>query len=203
VLRQRADVEVVGLFTTINSAADRAAMHAVRRGLVERQARAADLPIDFIPLPHPCPNDAYEAAMGRYVEAALARGVECFAFGDLLLADVRRYREASLAGSGIEPLFPIFGSDTAELARTMVDAGVRAHVTCIDPKRLPPGFAGRVFDHALLDDLPPAVDPCGENGEFHTFAFAGPMFREPIAVVVGETVERDGFVFTDLLQATS
>lgn len=199
VLRQCANVEVAGLFTTINEAADRAVMHAVRRSLLERQAHAAGLPLDLIPLPHPCPNAAYEQAMSRYVETALARGVECFAFGDLLLEDVRRYRERSLSGSGIEPLFPLWGSDTAALARTMVTAGMRARITCVDPRRLPASFAGRLFDEPLLEALPAGVDPCGENGEFHTFAFAGPMFRAPIPVTVGETIERDGFVFTDLL----
>lgn len=202
VLRQRAELDIVGLFTTINEVADRAAMHAVRRSLVERQAAAAGLSVDFIPLPHPCPNDAYEAAMNRYLAAARARGVECVAFGDLLLEDVRRYREAQLAGSGFEPLFPLWGSDTAALARSMVDAGLRAHITCLDPARLPASFAGRLFDHSLLDALPAGVDPCGENGEFHTFACAGPMFGAPVAVTVGETVARDGFVFTDLLETT-
>ncbi|HLT92648.1 MAG TPA: hypothetical protein VKZ85_17065 [Woeseiaceae bacterium] len=201
VLRQRDDVEVVGLFTTMNEAADRAAMHAVRRALVARQAEAAGLPIDFIPLPYPCPNAAYEAAMSDYVAAARERRIDCFAFGDLHLEDVRRYREDTLAGTGIEPLFPIWGSDTAAMARTMVDAGLRARVTCVDPRRLAARFAGCVFDHAFLDDLPHGVDPCGENGEFHTFAFTGPMFHRSLDVVVGETVERDGFVFSDLLEA--
>lgn len=203
VLRQRTDLDVVGLFTTINASADRAAMHAVRRRLVERQAEAAGLSVDFIPLPHPCPNDAYEAAMNRYADAARARDVECLAFGDLLLGDVRRYRETQLSGSGPEPLFPLWGSDTAALARTMVDAGLRAHITCLDPRRLPASFAGHLFDRSLLDALPAGVDPCGENGEFHTFACAGPMFSAPVPVIVGETVARDGFVFTDLLEATA
>ncbi|HET6628742.1 MAG TPA: hypothetical protein VFG91_03100 [Woeseiaceae bacterium] len=201
VLQQREDVEVVGLFTTLNRAADRAAMHAVRRTLVQRQARAAGLPVEFIPLPHPCPNAEYEAAMGAFMDRARARDVEAFAFGDLQLEDVRRYREKSMGGSGIEPLFPIWGSDTAALAATMVEAGLRARVTCVDPRQMPSRFAGRLFDRALLDELPAGVDRCGENGEFHTFAFAGPMFSRPIAMTVGETVERDGFVFTDLMPA--
>lgn len=203
VLRQTAETEIVGLFTTINAAADRAAMHAVRRRLVERQAEEAGLPVDFIPLPHPCPNAVYEAAMERFVASARDRGVERFAFGDLLLEDVRRYREDSLRGSGIEPMFPLWASDTTALARTMVDAGVRARITCVDPRRMPVRFAGRVFDRDLLDELPADIDPCGENGEFHTFAFAGPMFGRPLAVTVGETVERDGFVFTDLFESRS
>ncbi|HZD52114.1 MAG TPA: hypothetical protein VE175_03650 [Woeseiaceae bacterium] len=199
VLRRQGDMELVGLYTTLNEAADRAAMHAVRRRLVERQAEAAGLPVDFIPLPQPCPNEAYEAAMSAFIETARARGVEGFAFGDLFLEDIRRYREESMRGSGIDPVFPIWGSDTSELAEQMVDAGLRAHITCLDPRTMPRRFAGRVFDRTLLGELPPDVDPCGENGEFHTFAFAGPMFRHPVEVRTGETVERDGFVFTDLL----
>jgi diphthamide synthase (EF-2-diphthine--ammonia ligase) len=135
------------------------------------------------------------------MENARARGVEAFAFGDLQLEDVRRYREDTMGGSGIEPLFPIWGSDTAALAETMVEAGLCARITCVDPRRMPSRFAGRLFDRALLDELPAEVDRCGENGEFHTFAFAGPMFRQAIDVTVGETVERDGFVFTDLMPA--
>ncbi|HEX2139095.1 MAG TPA: hypothetical protein VHG33_05225 [Woeseiaceae bacterium] len=198
VLRQREDVEIAGLFTTINQAADRAVMHAVRRGLVERQAEAAGLPVEFVPLPHPCPNAEYEAAMSAFMENAKARGIGAIAFGDLQLLDVRRYREESMHGSGIEPLFPIWGSDTSALADRMVEAGLRARITCVDPARMPARFAGRVFDRSLLDELPSDIDPCGENGEFHTFAYAGPMFRRPLTVAVGETVERDGFVFTDL-----
>ena len=198
VLRQREDIELAGLFTTLNQAADRAVMHAVRRRLVERQADAAGLPVEFIPLPHPCSNAEYEAAMTAFMERAEAGGVQAIAFGDLQLEDVRRYREESMRGSGIEPLFPIWGRDTSVLAAGMIDGGLRAHLTCVDPRRLPARFAGRLFDRSLLAELPADVDPCGENGEFHTFAFAGPMFRQPIGVTVGETVERDGFVFTDL-----
>ncbi len=203
VLRQREDVEVVGLFTTIDAAADRAATHAVRRALLERQAHAAGLPLELIPLPQPCPNAEYEAAMSAFMEAVRARGVEAFAFGDLQLEDVRRYREQSMQGSGIEALFPIWGSDTAALAETMVEAGLRARITCIDTRQVPARFAGRLFDRALLEELPAGVDPCGENGEFHTFAFAGPMFRQAVELAVGETVEREGFLFTDLLQCST
>ena len=201
VLRGREDVEIAGLFTTLNAEADRAAMHAVRRALVERQAAAAGLPVEFIPLPHPCPNAAYEAAMRAFIDGATSRGVAAFAFGDLQLADVRRYREDAMRGSGIECLFPIWGSDTAMLAAAMVEAGLRARITCVDPRQMPGRFAGRLFDRSLLDELPAGVDRCGENGEFHTFAFAGPMFRRPVEVAVGETVERDGFLYTDLLPA--
>lgn len=201
VLRQQADVELAGLFTTLNESAGRVAMHAVRRELVSRQAEAAGLPVDFIPLPFPCSNAQYESAMSAFLDAAKARGVSHVAFGDLLLEDVRRYREDTLRGSGITPVFPIFGSDTRELARSMVGAGVQARITCVDPKQLSAKFAGRRFDRHLLDELPSHVDPCGENGEFHTFVTAGPMLRHEVFVTVGETVERDGFVFTDLKPA--
>lgn len=201
VLRQLADVELAGLFTTINESADRVAMHAVRRELVSRQAQAAGLPVDFIPLPFPCSNEQYESAMAAFLATAQNGGVTRVAFGDLFLEDVRQYRENTLRGTGITPIFPIFGSDTRELARSMVDAGLQAQLTCVDPKQLSAGFAGRRFDERLLAELPAHVDPCGENGEFHTFVTAGPMFRHEVPVVIGETVERDGFVFTDLKPA--
>lgn len=201
VLGQRDDIEIAGLFTTLNGSADRAAMHAVRRTLVERQAEAVGLPVEFIPLPHPCPNAAYEAAMNGFIDRAKARGVSAFVFGDLKLEDVRRYREDILRGSGIEPLFPVWDHDTRALADAMLDAGLAARITCIDPRQMPAGFAGRLFERSLLDDLPDGVDHCGENGEFHTFVFDGPMFHRAVDVTVGETVEREGFVFTDLLPA--
>lgn len=198
VLRQRGEVEVVGLVTTLNEAFERVAMHGVREALLERQAAAAGLPLWKVPIPHPCSNAQYEEAMAALVERALAEGVSAMAFGDLFLADIRAYRERQLAGTGIEPLFPVWGMPTAALAREMVAAGLRARVTCVDPRQLSPGFAGRIFDAAFLDDLPPEVDPCGERGEFHTFCTAGPMFDAPLEVVPGEVVERDGFVFADL-----
>ena len=198
VLARCAHIELAGLFTTINDNADRVAMHAVRRELVCRQARAAGLPVEFVPLPFPCTNVQYESAMAAFLSAAKHRGVTHIAFGDLLLEDVRKYREETMRGSGITPIFPIFGSDTQKLARSMVDAGVEARITCVDPKQLSAEFAGRRFDRRLLAELPAHADPCGENGEFHTFVTAGPMFRGEVPVTVGETVERDGFVFTDL-----
>jgi uncharacterized protein (TIGR00290 family) len=198
VLRQRGDVELVGLVTTVNQTFGRVAMHGVRESLLERQAEAAGLPLWKVPLPHPCPNEAYDAAMTRLVERARAAGVEAMAFGDLFLEDVRAYRERQLAGTGIAPLFPLWGRSTAELAREMVAAGLRARLVCVDPRQLAADFAGRLFDAALLADLPTGVDPCGERGEFHTFCTAGPMFRTPIACEPGEVVERDGFVFADL-----
>jgi uncharacterized protein (TIGR00290 family) len=201
VLRQRPDVSVVGLVTTVNAAFDRVAMHGVRRALLEAQAEAAGLPLHVLPIPHPCPNTDYERIMGAFVAQQAAAGVEAMAFGDLFLEDIRRYREGKLAGSGIVPLFPLWGLDTGRLAREMIGGGLEAYVTCVDPKKLPRTFAGRRFDLGLLADLPADVDPCAENGEFHTFACAGPMFTRPIAVKTGEIVTRDGFVFCDVMPA--
>ncbi len=201
VTRTRGDVEIVALLTTVNTAHARVAMHAVRESLLEGQAEAVGLPLVKVPLPWPCPNAAYEAAMQQAIARACGEGVTHMVFGDLFLEDIRKYREEKLAGTGVTPLFPIWGLDTASLAREMVESGLRAYLTCVDPKKLDPSFAGRTFDANLLNDLPPGVDPCGENGEFHTYAFAGPMFREPIRVGLGETVERDGFVFADVLPA--
>ncbi len=199
--RQRADLEITRLFTTVNQTHSRVAMHAVRETLLDAQAEAAGLPLRKIPIPHPCPNAIYEAAMRKVIEEALAAGVTHMVFGDLFLEDIRRYREQQLAPAGITPVFPLWGLDTGSLAREMLSGGLRAYLTCVDPKKLDRRFAGRLFDTTLLAELPAAVDPCGENGEFHTFAFAGPMFRRPIAVLPGEIVERDGFVFADLTPA--
>lgn len=203
VLRRREDVQVVGLLTTLNERHDRVAMHAVRRTLLEAQAEAVGLPVQVVPIPSPCPNQAYEAAMERALAAARADGVEAVAFGDLFLEDVRRYREERMAGTGLVPLFPLWGLPTAELAREMIASGQRATLTCVDPRVLSASFAGRAFDGALLRDLPTAVDPCGERGEFHSFAWDGPAFRRPVSVRGGDVVERDGFVFADLLPAGS
>jgi uncharacterized protein (TIGR00290 family) len=199
VLRQNPDVEVVGLLTTVNTTHDRVAMHSTRRAILEAQARACGLPLHVIPLPWPCSNDVYERAMREAVASALEHGVTHVAFGDLFLEDIRAYRIKQLEGSGLEPLFPIWHEPTALLARRMIDAGVEACLTCVDPRRLPHSFAGRRFDHALLADLPADVDPCGENGEFHTCVLDGPMFKHPVAAVAGEIVERDGFCFADLV----
>lgn len=202
-MQQDPDVEVVGLFTTINEAADRVAMHAVRRELLESQAHAAGLPIDVIPLPQPCSNEIYEQRMAGFLDTAIERGVENFAFGDLHLEDVRAYRERQFAGSDISLSFPIWGRDTRELSLAMLAAGLRAQITCIDPKQISEDFAGREYDKKFLDDLPDDVDRCGENGEFHSFAFAGPMFCTNIEFAIGDTVKRDGFVFTDLCPASN
>lgn len=198
-LRSDPRYDVAGLVTTINRAADRVAMHAVRTELLRRQADVAGLPLRLIEIPSPCSNEEYEEAMAKCVADAVADGVDCFAFGDLFLEDVRAYREQKLAGTGIRPIFPIWGRDTGELAREMIASGLRARITCVDPRVISHDFAGRDFDAALLAALPPSADPCGERGEFHTFAYEGPMFREPIAIESGEIVERDGFVFADLL----
>jgi uncharacterized protein (TIGR00290 family) len=198
-LREQGDVEVVGLLTTVNQAYERVAMHAVRTDLLEAQATAAGLPLHRVPIPSPCSNAEYEEAMSRAIDAALGAGVTRMAFGDLFLEDIKRYRIEKLSGTGISPLFPIWGIPTDVLARDMVAGGLRARLTCVDPKQLGSTFAGREFDAALLDELPANVDPCGERGEFHTFAYAGPMFDHPIPVRSGDVVEREGFVFADLL----
>lgn len=204
VLRQRPDVEVVGLLTTFDDAADRVAMHAVRHVLVEAQARAAGLPLWPLPLPVPCSNAQYEERMRAVMTRARREGVTHVAFGDLFLEDVREYRIRMVSGTGIEPLFPLWCSaaDTPALARRMLRAGLRAVLTCVDPRRLPEAFVGRRYDPALLAELPDGVDPCGERGEFHTFCFAGPMFASEIAVQPGDAVSRDGFCFIDLLPGT-
>jgi uncharacterized protein (TIGR00290 family) len=198
VLKQDPTVEVAGLLTTMNEAFDRVAMHAVRRKLVEEQSKAAGVPLRTIPLPWPCSNEDYEARMRSAVADALAEGFTHVAFGDLFLEDVRRYREDRLAGTGLTPLFPLWGIPTDELAVRMIDGGLRAVLTCVDPKQLDRSFAGRQFDHALLADLPVGVDRCGERGEFHSFAYAGPMFASSIDATAGDVVDRDGFVFADV-----
>ena len=196
---RRQNIEVSALLTTINSSAARVAMHGVRRELLELQAAAVGIPVWQIPLPWPCTNDDYEARMAEACRRAVAEGFGAIAFGDLYLQDVRDYRERQLAGSGLAPVFPLWEIPTAILARDMIDAGLRARLSCIDSRQLDPAFAGREFDRALLADLPPTADPCGENGEFHSFVYAGPMFREPIPIESGEVRNVDGFIYTDLL----
>ena len=191
-------VEIVGLLTTLTEDYGRVSMHGVREEILDQQADVLGLPCRKVRIPAGCVNADYERAMGAAVAAARADGVERVVFGDLFLEDVRAYRERMLAGSGIEPVFPLWGRDTAVLAKEMVDAGLRATVVCVDPRHLPASFAGREFGSEFLSELPDRVDPCGENGEFHTCVTDGPMFREPLRAVAGETVVRDGFVFTDL-----
>jgi uncharacterized protein (TIGR00290 family) len=193
------NIEVSALLTTLNEAADRVAMHGVRRSLVEQQAAAIGLPVWQIPLPWPCTNDEYEARMAGACRRAVAEGFGTIAFGDLFLRDVRAYRERQLAGSGLTPVFPLWELPTAVLARDMIAGGLRARLSCIDSRVLDPSFAGREFDRALLADLPVTADPCGENGEFHSFVYDGPMFREPVPIEAGEVRNVDGFIYTDLL----
>jgi len=203
-LRQQGDYEIAGLLTTVNAAFDRVAMHSTRRALVEAQAAAAGLPLTIVPLPWPCSNERYESAMSAACAQAVSNGIEAIAFGDLFLEDIRQYRIDKLRGTGLEPVFPVWGPPhaTRALAEEMIAGGLRARIVCVDPKKFPgcdpAAFAGRDFDAALLRDLPPTVDPCGENGEFHTAVYAGPMFREAIPVETGEIVSRDGFVFADV-----
>jgi uncharacterized protein (TIGR00290 family) len=199
VLRQRAEYDVVGLLTTFNEEADRVAMHAVRRELVERQAAAAGLPLWAVPLPWPCSNEQYESLMAQACAKAVAQGIEGVAFGDLFLEDVRAYREKQLKDTGLSPVFPVWGLPTLALAREMIASGTRARLTCVDTRKLDRSFVGREFDDALLSELPTEVDPCGERGEFHSFVYAGPMFNAAVPVSVGQTVVRDQFVFADLI----
>ena len=198
VLRHTPGVEVAALLTTVNEVANRVAMHAVRVDVLQAQADALGLPLWQIPIPSPCPNDVYERAMAAAVARAVADGFTHVSFGDLFLEDIRRYREEKLAGTGLTPLFPLFGSDTRALAREMVAAGLGARITCLNPKVMDRKFAGREFDQSLLDELPESIDPCAERGEFHTCSYRGPMFSRPLPIRTGITVERDGYVFTDL-----
>jgi uncharacterized protein (TIGR00290 family) len=198
-LRQRTDIYVAALLTTFNSAANRVAMHAVRRALVEAQAEQTGVPLWAVELPWPCSNQEYEDRMRAACQRAAAEGITAVAFGDLFLQDVRDYRVRQLQGSGLQPLFPVWQIPTAQLGRDMIAAGVRAKITCVDPAKLAKSFAGHEYDLRLLQALPPGIDPCGENGEFHTFVYDAPVFSRPIGVRTGEVVERDGFVFADLV----
>jgi uncharacterized protein (TIGR00290 family) len=198
-LRADPAVEVVGLLTTLNEAFGRVAMHGFREELLDAQAEAVGLPVWKVPLPWPCANEVYEALMAEACARAVREGVDGIAFGDLFLEDIRAYRVAKMEGTGLEAVFPCWGLPTAELARAMIAAGFRAWLTCVDPRRLDRSFAGREFDEALLGELPEGVDPCGELGEFHTFVSDGPVFARAVEVVRGEVVERDGFVFADLV----
>lgn len=200
-LQQQKEYEIVGLLTTFNRVAERVAMHGVRRSLVEAQAQSAGIPLWEVALPWPCSNADYEDAMRSACEKAVDAGVEGIAFGDLFLTDVRAYREKQLLGSGLEPLFPVWGLPTKDLAQQMIAAGLKAKLTCIDCQQLAAEFAGRDFDGSLLAQLPGTADPCGENGEFHSFVYGGPMFRENIPVRTGEIVHREGFVFADIIPA--
>jgi uncharacterized protein (TIGR00290 family) len=199
VLNQTRPGAVAALLTTINAEVDRVAMHAVRHDVLQAQADAAGLPLRVVLIPSPCPNEIYERQMQDAVDAAVREGFTHVAFGDLFLEDVRRYREERLIGTGLDPLFPLWGIPTRVLAEQMIDGGLRARLACVDTRKLGPAFVGREFDRELLQDLPPGIDPCGENGEFHTCVYAGPMFRAPLVLAPGETVTREPFVWRDLV----
>ena len=201
VLRRDGPAAPAGLLTSLNEEAGRVAMHGVRAEVLQAQADAAGLPLQTIPLPWPCPNEIYEQRTAAAVNAAIRDGFTHVAFGDLFLEDVRRYREDRLAGTGLTPLFPLWGQPTAQLAEEMIGGGLQARLTCVDRRVLPASFAGRAFDAALLRDLPAGVDRCGERGEFHTCVIAGPMFSHPIEVAGGVAVDQGDFVFADVLLA--
>jgi uncharacterized protein (TIGR00290 family) len=199
-LRQSDEYEASGLFTTVNSAFDRVAMHAVRVELLQLQAQAIGLPLYLIEIPYPCSDELYAAAMAEFMARARDEGVQCMAFGDLYLEDVRRYREERMQGTGIEAVFPLWGRPTRTLLEEMLAGGLRARLTCVDPRVLSAEFAGRELTLEMLEGMPAGIDPCGENGEFHSFVFDGPMFARPLDIEMGEVVERDGFVFADCRQ---
>ena len=198
-LRQQPNIEIAALLTTFNSQANRVAMHAVRRALVETQAERTGIPLWAVELPWPCSNLEYEDRMRDACQRATAEGITAVAFGDLFLQDIRDYRIRQLQGSGLEPLFPVWQIPTKQLSREMIAAGVKAKITCVDPSKLAKSFAGQDYDSRLLEALPAGIDPCGENGEFHTLVYDAPVFSHPIAVRTGEMVERDGFVFADVV----
>lgn len=200
VARRQGEVEVAGLLTTVTADFDRVSMHGVRRSLLERQAQRVGLPLVVVEIPSPCPNEVYEQKMGAAVAQARAADIEAVVFGDLFLEDVRAYRERMLKGTGLRPVFPLWGRPTRELAKEMIAAGVRATITCLDPSKVPRELAGQVWSEELLGKLPEGVDPCGEYGEFHTFAWDAPGYSKAIDVKAGEVVEREGFVFADLLE---
>ena len=193
------EFDIAGVLTTVNSAYDRVAMHGVREALLDAQVAALGVPVIKVPIPSPCPNEVYEARMEEACARIKEQGIGHIIFGDLFLEDIRAYRVEKLAATGLQPVFPLWKRDTAKLAREMIASGLVAYLTCLDPRKLDRSFAGRTFDEALLRDLPEGIDPCGENGEFHTVVTAGPMFKAPIPVRVGEVVERDGFVFADVI----
>ena len=202
-IRRTGAFDVVGALTTVTETFDRVSIHGVRQSILQAQLAAAGLPARIVPIPYPCPNAIYEARMGEAVALAVQEGITHMIFGDLFLADIRAYREQKLAGTGITPVFPLWDRPTLPLAHAMIDSGMQAYLATVDLKKLPAEFAGRKFDAQLLADLPAGVDPCGENGEFHTCVVAGPMFSQPLAVVTGERVERDGYAYCDLVMAAS
>jgi len=200
-VRRAGEFDVVGAQTTVTETFGRVSIHGVRQEILQAQCGAAGLPQRIVPIPYPCPNEIYEARIGEAVARAVADGVTHMIFGDLFLEDIRAYREQKLAGTGITPIFPLWQRPTAGLARAMIASGLQARLATVDMKKLPADFAGRKFDAQLLADLPRGIDPCGENGEFHTCVVAGPMFSHRLAVITGERVERDGYAYCDLAMA--
>lgn len=193
------EYEVAGLLTTVNEQFKRVAIHGFREELLDRQSQATELPLWKVPLPFPCSNQEYEARMAAVCKRAIQEGIAGIAFGDLFLEEIRAYREEKLNGTGLKPIFPLWGIPTETLAQQMMAAGLRARLTCVDPKRVPANLAGRDWDAELLKNLPAGVDPCGENGEFHTFAYAGPMFKQAISVGFEKRIERDGFCYAEIV----
>jgi uncharacterized protein (TIGR00290 family) len=196
-LKKDPNINLLGLFTTVNKKFNRVAMHAVRIKLLTQQAKQINLPIHIIELPFPCSNANYEKIMAEFISKIKVDNIENVAFGDLYLQDIRDYRITQMQGTGIQPIFPCWGIDTKKLAKKIIDIGIKAHITCINPQQISANFAGNAFNQDLLNALPSTVDPCGENGEFHTFVYDSPDFSKPINITQGQTVERDGFVFTD------
>ena len=201
-IRRSGEFDVVGALTTVTETFERVSIHGVRQEILHAQLEAAGLPPRIVPIPYPCPNEVYEARMGAAVARAVQDGVTHIIFGDLYLADIRAYREQKLAGTGIAPVFPLWERPTLPLAQAMIESGLEAYLATVDLKKLPAEFAGRKFDFALLADLPEGIDPCGENGEFHTCVVAGPMFSRRLPVVTGERVERDGYAYRDLVMGS-
>lgn len=198
-LQQQQEFEVVGLFCTFNKKYERGAMHAVRNELIRQQTESIGLPLELIPIPDPCNDSEYKAIMANFIAQVKSQEIEYIAFGDLYLKDIRRYREDSLAGTGITPLFPLWQIPTDKLSNDMVNSGLRAKISCIDPNLMPLSFAGHEYDNTFLKQIPSNIDPCGENGEFHSFVYDGPMFNHKINISIGEVVARNGFVYTDIL----
>ena len=198
-IRQTNHYEIVGLLSTITEEYDRVSMHSTRHALLKKQADRLNLPLYPIFIPYPCTNEIYEARMQIFIQQAIQQGITHIVFGDLFLEDIRRYRESKLALTNVTPLFPLWGKNTDLLAKEMIHAGMKAVITCVDSKKLNASFAGREFDEQFLSDLPKGIDPCGENGEFHTFVYDGPMFSKPIPISLGTIVERDGYIFSDIL----
>ena len=198
-IRRAGEFDVVGALTTVNEAFDRVSIHGVRQEILQAQCQAAGLPLRVVPIPYPCPNVIYEARMAEAVARAVSQGITHIVFGDLFLAEIRAYRERKLAGTGLTPVFPLWERPTLPLAHAMIESGIEAYLATVDLKKLPAEFAGRKFDLRLLADLPDGVDPCGENGEFHTCVVAGPIFSRALAVAAGERVQRDGYGYCDLI----